>query len=270
MIKNGNLNLILGVNIMMILYFLVALLATIFGSLVGLGGGVVIKPVLDAIGTFDLTTIGILSSFTVFSMAIVSTTKQIKKGFKIEHSMIVIATGSILGGGLGNFLFKTFLKVINDEKFATSIQGTILALLLILVLFQRKLPKYHLKNNFILILIGVILGTIASFLGIGGGPINVMILVLLLNMNMKKAATTSVFIILLSQFTKLLLIAMGTGFGIYDLSMLYVMIPGGILGGIVGAHYNHKLSHDTICKIFNIAIIALVILNIYNVVNGLR
>ena len=49
---------------MMILYFGIGLLATIFGSLVGLGGGVVIKPVLDAIGTYDLTTIGILSSFT--------------------------------------------------------------------------------------------------------------------------------------------------------------------------------------------------------------
>ncbi len=254
---------------MMFLYFIVAITATIFGSLVGLGGGVVIKPVLDAIGTYDLTTIGILSSFTVFSMAVVSTGKQIKKGFKVEHNMLVITLGSILGGGIGNTLFKTFLKVLNNEGMATAIQGTMLAGLLILVLFKGKLPKYHLKNNVILFLIGLILGTIASFLGIGGGPINVMILVLLLNMDMKKAATTSVLIILLSQFAKLVLIAMGSGFGMYDLSMLYVMVPGGILGGLIGAHFNHKLSHDTIHKIFNIAIILLVILNIYNVVNSL-
>ena len=125
------------------------------------------------------------------------------------------------------------------------------------------------KNPIILFFIGLILGTIASFLGIGGGPINVMILVLLLNMDMKKAATTSVLIILLSQFTKLLLIGLGEGFSGYDLSMLYVMIPGGIAGGFIGAHFNHRLDHDSVHKIFNIAVTALVILNIYNVINSL-
>ena len=74
----------------MILYFCIGLFATTFGSLVGLGGGVVIKSILDAIGTYDLTTIGILSSFTVFSMAVVSTGRQIKKGFKVEKNMLIL------------------------------------------------------------------------------------------------------------------------------------------------------------------------------------
>ncbi|MCS5421681.1 MULTISPECIES: sulfite exporter TauE/SafE family protein [Psychrilyobacter] len=254
---------------MMILYFGIGLLATIFGSLVGLGGGVVIKPVLDAIGTYDLTTIGILSSFTVFSMAVVSTGKQMKKGFKVEKNMLIITAGSILGGGIGNSLFGVFLKTLNNEGFATAIQGFILAGLLILVLFKENFPKYHLKNYPVLFLIGMTLGTIASFLGVGGGPINVMVLVLLMNMDIKKAAITSILIILLSQFAKLILIFAGGGFGRYDLSMLYVMIPGGILGGFIGAHFNHKLSHEIIHKIFNTAIIALVILNFYNVVSSL-
>jgi len=253
----------------MILYFSIGLLATIFGSLVGLGGGVVIKPILDSIGTYDLTTIGILSSFTVFSMAIISTKKQINKGFKLEKEMLIVAVGSILGGGIGNLLFSIFLKILNNESLATAIQGFILAMLLILVLFKEKIPKYHLKNYFLLFLIGIILGSIASFLGIGGGPINVMILVLLLNMDIKKSAVTSIFIILLSQFTKLILIFIETGFQGQDLSMLYVMIPGGILGGFIGAHFNHKLTHKLIQKIFNVAIIALIILNFYNVINNM-
>lgn len=254
---------------MMLLYFGIGLFATIFGSLVGLGGGVVIKPVLDAIGTYDLTTIGILSSFTVFSMAIVSTGKQIRKGFKVEKNMIIISAGSILGGGIGNLLFGTFLKFLNDEGIATAIQGSILGFLLILVFFKEKFKKYHLKNHLGLFLAGLILGTIASFLGIGGGPINVMVLVLFLNMDIKKSAITSILIILLSQFTKLALIFIETRFVGYDLSMLYVMIPGGVLGGFIGAHFNHKLTHETIHRIFNIAIVVLVILNVYNVINSL-
>lgn len=253
----------------MILYFCIGLLATIFGSLVGLGGGVVIKPILDAIGTYDLTTIGILSSFTVFSMAVVSTGKQIKKGFKVEKNMLIISAGSILGGGIGNLLFEIFLKLLNNEGLAIAIQGSMLAVLLILVLFKEKFKKYHLKNNLGLFLIGMILGTMASFLGIGGGPINVMVLVLFLNMDIKKSAITSILIILLSQFTKLLLIFIGTRFQGQDLTMLYVMIPGGVLGGFIGAHFNHKLTHEIIHRIFNIAIVILVILNIYNVITSL-
>jgi len=253
----------------MILYFGIGLLATIFGSLVGLGGGVIIKPILDTIGSYDLTTIGILSSFTVFSMAVVSTSKQINKGFKVERNMLVVAIGSILGGGIGNLLFDIILKILNNESFLTAIQGSILAVLLILVLFREKIPKYHLKNYLLLFLIGIVLGTIASFLGIGGGPINVMVLVLFLNMDIKKSAITSIFIILLSQLTKLILIFIATRFKGNDLTMLYVMIPGGILGGSIGAYFNSKLTHQTVHKIFNTAIITLVALNFYNVINSL-
>ncbi|WP_062320313.1 hypothetical protein [Halolactibacillus sp. JCM 19043] len=57
---------------MAVLYFLVALVATLLGSLAGLGGGVIIKPILDLLGDFDLATISILSSVTVLSMAVVS------------------------------------------------------------------------------------------------------------------------------------------------------------------------------------------------------
>jgi uncharacterized membrane protein YfcA len=253
---------------MIILYFFIAIIATTFGSLVGLGGGVVIKPVLDAIGSYDITTIGILSSFTVFSMAIVSTGKQLKKGFKVEHNMLLLTFGSIVGGWFGNSLFNIFLLKLNNDGMATAIQGGMLALLLTSVLFKEHYPKYHLKNGIIIVLTGIFLGTIASFLGIGGGPINVMALTLLLNMDIKKAAITSVLIILFSQLTKLLIVGLGSGFGSFDLSMLYVMIPGGIAGGFVGAHFNHKLTHEVIHKIFNVAIILLILLNIYNIINS--
>ncbi len=253
----------------MIVYFFIALLATTFGSLVGLGGGVVIKPVLDSIGTYDIATIGILSSITVFSMAIVSTIKQIRKGFVVERIMIAIVVGAVLGGGIGNFIFKNFMILIGNERYASAIQSGILAFLLSLVLLKNYLPKYHIKNKISCFFIGMTLGTLSSFLGVGGGPINILILVLFLNMDMKKSAITSILIILFSQFSKLILILLSEGFGGYDLNALYVMVPGGILGGFIGAYYNHKLSFETIIKVFNVAILMLIIMNIYNLINAL-
>lgn len=69
---------------MMLIYFLVAVMATTIGATAGIGGGIIIKPILDFMGGYNLETIGILSSFTVFSMAIVSIIKQIRYKVKIE------------------------------------------------------------------------------------------------------------------------------------------------------------------------------------------
>lgn len=47
-----------------ILYFLIAIGATTVGSLTGMGGGVIIKPLMDVLHHFDVETIGVLSSIT--------------------------------------------------------------------------------------------------------------------------------------------------------------------------------------------------------------
>ena len=60
----------------LILYGFVVFLATLLGSFVGLGGGVIIKPVLDVINAHSLTEISFFSSCAVFAMSITSTTRH--------------------------------------------------------------------------------------------------------------------------------------------------------------------------------------------------
>ena len=49
-------------------FFLVCFLASAAGAICGMGGGVVIKPVLDAFGILDVDSISFLSGCTVLSM----------------------------------------------------------------------------------------------------------------------------------------------------------------------------------------------------------
>ncbi|MCG8572053.1 MAG: sulfite exporter TauE/SafE family protein, partial [Spirochaetes bacterium] len=177
---------------MAIIYFLIGLGATILGAIVGLGGGVIIKPVLDSLGNYNLETINVLSSFTVLSMAIVSVLKQIQSGIKLEkRRTLLIAVGSILGGIGGKYFFNLFMNLIANNALATAIQAIILALLLSFILAISVKPDlvktFDIHNNLAILLAGIILGFIAAFLGIGGGPINVAFLILLLNMDNKKA-----------------------------------------------------------------------------------
>ncbi|ONI47606.1 hypothetical protein AN643_04230 [Candidatus Epulonipiscioides saccharophilum] len=98
------------------LYLIVALLATTIGAMSGLGGGIIIKPMLDMLGHYDLATIGILSSSTLLAMSIMSLRKKFIEGAKFEYiKLLSLSTGAVLGGFLGkaglHYLLSLYRKI---------------------------------------------------------------------------------------------------------------------------------------------------------------
>lgn len=256
-------------NIIVILYFLIGLGASVFGSLAGLGGGIIIKPVLDLIGQYDVSTIGILSATTVFSMATVSLLSSARSSIKIKVKLsLMIALSSIVGGALGKQSFNSLVNMLNDSELITLIQASILAFLMVLIFifvrFKHHMTMLDLKNPLIIIGAGFILGILAAFLGIGGGPFNVAILTLLFSMGPKEAGLNSIFIIFFSQLSSITFTASTTGFTSFDLTMLPYMIAGGILGGLVGSKLVVKIKDQTVDKIFLVGIIAIIGINVTN------
>ncbi len=246
------------------IYFILAFTATIFGSMAGLGGGVIIKPVLDALGQDNIYTISVLSSATVFSMALVSTIRQIISGFRIRRILIFLVIGAAVGGVVGKHLFGIMAAGFEPENLK-GLQALILIALLITAVLRKKLPDWKIENPVITGVIGLLLGTIAAFLGIGGGPINVAVICMFLAIDIRDAAVISILIILFSQGAKLLAIQATTGFGAYiDLNKLIFMIPGGIAGGLIGSELNRKLNKKVIHGIYDIIVILIIMLNIYN------
>ena len=60
--------------------FLVAILATTIGGISGVGGGVIIKPVMDAVSGLPVATISFLSGCTVLAMTITSMVRSWSPG----------------------------------------------------------------------------------------------------------------------------------------------------------------------------------------------
>lgn len=60
---------------MQVLVLLVSFFACTVGAICGIGGGIIIKPVLDATGVADVATINFLSGCTVLSMTLYSVLK---------------------------------------------------------------------------------------------------------------------------------------------------------------------------------------------------
>ena len=94
-----------------ILYFFITLAATTAGAIAGIGGGVLIKPTLDALGHYNIATIGVLSSIAVLVMAVVSTVRRFIGGLKVDKKIILLAIGAIVGGFAGKEIFYLLLSV---------------------------------------------------------------------------------------------------------------------------------------------------------------
>lgn len=249
-------------------YSLVILAATTLGAFVGLGGGVIIKPVLDFIGAEPRMQVDFLSAVAVFTMSVVSTVKQIRNKVSFDkHIILFVASGSIAGGFLGSYCMDT-LSSFFQQGIIRCIQAFALAILISLVsIYVAKDRKsFCVKNKFAIIFVGLSLGFIASFLGIGGGPINVAVLTLFFSMNVKESAVYSVAIIFFSQLSKLVTIFASSGIQPYahQWKTLIFILPAAIIGGIVGAKFNRKFDDQTIRKIFVAVMILLIILNVYN------
>lgn len=252
-------------------YSIIILFATTLGAFVGLGGGVIIKPLLDLVGHDTVQAVSFISSVSVFAMSISATIKHIRSKTKFEvPTILFISLGAAVGGYAGNHLFELLLIFFGNEKIK-GIQGLILGILLVIVLFylNGNHKSFHVKNRVAILLTGLILGGIASFLGIGGGPINVAFFVLFFSFTIKEAAVYSVATIFFSQFIKLATIYSNNQFAPFDLTILLYLVPIAILGGIVGAFLNKKCDEEVIKRTFTVAVTATALLNLYNGIAGL-
>jgi len=257
-----------------IIYFFIALAATTVGSLTGMGGGVIIKPLLDILGDYNAANIGVLSSITVLTMSIVSVFKQTgKKGNSINLKIAIsLAIGSIVGGIVGEKLLTVLMTVLNANNAVVKTQNICLALIIIGIFFymlnKEKIRTLHMTGITASLLTGLLLGLISSFLGIGGGPINVVLLTFVFSMDIKAAATCSIITILFAQISKLSAVFAFSGFAVYNLSMLPVMVTGAIIGGFVGSWLCGRMSEKTVSRAFNAVQILVFVFCIINIVHN--
>lgn len=256
-----------------LLYTVIVLIATAAGAVGGLGGGVIIKPLFDAVGVHDASTVGVYSTLAVFTMCIVSIIKQLKNGFSFNIKMVItISCGSLCGGILGDKIFVLVTSYLNNSVVKV-IQAALLALCLIVIIWytlnKKKVKHYHLTNLFIIFLVGLFLGSVSIFLGIGGGPLNVALLMILFSFSMKEATIYSVATIFFSQISKISSLLITKQLFEYDLTVVPFICIAAIIGGFVGTLINQRLSEHKIATLFNGLMIGLLGLSIYNIISNI-
>lgn len=249
-----------------LIFFIISLLASIGGAICGIGGGVIIRPILDLCAVASVPAISFMSGCTVLSMSVYSVTSSLvsKKENLIKlYPAVPLSVGAAIGGLVGKELFSQACKVFENQNHVGAVQAGVLAVVtlgtLIYVIFKSKIKTLDVKNVIVAGIIGLLLGVISSFLGIGGGPINLIVLLFFFGMDTKAAAQNSLFIILFSQLASLISTLVTNTVPEFDVLSLVVMIIGGIFGGMIGRVFSRKMDEKAVDKLF-LALIALIIL----------
>lgn len=256
---------------MYVICFLIAFLACIIGKICGMGGGVIIKPVLDATGMMDVTVINFLSGCTVIGMTCWSVGKSMaKRESDIDLSVSTpLAIGAAAGGLLGKQLFSTVAGLFADSNTAGGVQaGLLLAatfMTLIYTVNKNRLAMHQIRNKAACALIGLSLGMLGTFLGIGGGPFNMAVLYYFFSMSTKVAAQNSLYVILISQTVGILATALGSGIPSLPIWLLAGMVLCGIIGGEVGGRINRRLSENSATRLFEVSMVLVMAISCYNI-----
>lgn len=101
-----------------ILVFAVCFLASLLGPLCGIGGGVIIKPVVDAMNVMSVSTVSFLSSMSVLIMSLSTLAQNAASGQSDidARAMSPIAVSSAVGGVIGKMLFNRLGSVFPDAE----------------------------------------------------------------------------------------------------------------------------------------------------------
>ena len=256
-----------------LLTIIICLAASTVGSICGIGGGVIIKPVLDAMDVYSVDAVAFLSSCTVLAMSGYSVLKSCweRDGSLNWYTTTFLGIGSAVGGILGKYLFSQAILRLDSINSVGSVQSAVLLVItfgtILYTLKKARIATLHLQNWIGCSLVGLFLGVLSSFLGIGGGPINLVVLFYFFSMPTKTAAQNSLYVILLSQISSLLFTLCTGRIPTFPGLLLISMMLAGVGGGILGRHLNRKLNHSLVDRLFLGMMVLIQLICIYNLIH---
>ncbi|EOB29631.1 TPA: sulfite exporter TauE/SafE family protein [Streptococcus pneumoniae] len=178
--------------------------------------------------------------------------------------IFTVSFSSVLGGFLGHLIFQVLLSQLSVRL--VSIVQMILLFVMLLVSFVltdfKKTYQFD-KIGFYMIC-GLLLGLISSFLGIGGGPLNVSLLMVFFSISIKEATMYSLAIIFFSQLSHLATIVVVTGLNQYHLAPVPVIFLASICGGVLGTVVSKVLPENWVRYCFKGMLFFVMGMTLYN------
>lgn len=243
-------------------FFGIGILDGVIAGLLGIGGGVLILPILTYIMQVEWKAATAISTIQITFASLFGTIfKWMQKSINFRYAIIF---------GVSTGITRFFGSYFTDQIPGITIKIIYLAaVLLALALFfvkkndpgveiseeeaVRKIPTK--KDYFIIIPLGLIAGFGLGILGIGGGFLYVPLLVLLFGLPLKVAIGTSLMVVLFNAAPGLVGKLLSIRF---DLWIGVSVAVGAIAGSRIGTYLSKKLSSKVIRIIFIILLLVII------------
>lgn len=255
---------------MTVIFVLVSIFSSVIGAICGIGGGFIIKPVMDAFNVYSSATVSIMSCIIVlcmtsYSLLSAAATKTLQIDKKTTPPL---GLGAAIGGVFGKIIFDIISEASGNKSLIGLVQALVFLAVTILTLIyninKSKVKTRRSEGVLLCFFMGLLLGIISSFLGIGGGPINLVVLHYFFSQPTKIAVKNSLFMVFLSQLASLLYTIISGRFPEIPVLLLIIMSAGGVLGGIIGRFINKKIDDAVVDKLFTALMVLIIAICIYN------
>jgi len=253
------------IQILMI-YALTGIFAGLIGGMLGLGGGIIIVPVLHYIFTQQ----GFSSSLIMHQAVTTSLATIIITSFfaTYEHHQKQAVSWPIVNRIVPGILLGTCLGVYAADSLSSNVLRIIFGVFEILIAIQiwfeiRPTKNVALPNTGSFVLSGIVLGIFSTLLGIGGGTLTVPFL-LWCNVNIRNAVAISSacsFPIAVVATTTFIIASWdNTNVFIHSIGYLYwpaalIIMMMTIFFAPIGARLAHYLPIDTLKSIFAVLLL---------------
>ena len=241
------------------------LVVGVISGFFGVGGGMLLIPILLTLGFGIKQAIAMSVVQMVFSSVFGSYTNY-KKGKLQINEGIWVGIGGVIGAVIGSF----FTDILPSDV----LEYIFLALVIfafIRVATSKKPSQDQKEGSFskvTLFIIGVVIGTIAMMLGVGGSVMLTPVLIGFLHFPSKKAATAGLFFVVFSSITGLIYKLIAGTFDNLNLDLTYALTLGiaSVIGVVLGIKLKervHDNRHKQFLLIMYLVIIALTLNKIF-------
>jgi uncharacterized protein len=232
--------------------FAIGTVASVFGSLVGLGGGFVIIPVLRlAFGVPAAEAAG-TSLVMVLANTAAASVRYLRHGSVDVRLAVPIAIGAVPGSIAGVVAVQHFSNVAFDVAY-----GAVLVMNAALVLRQRNAtPRSGAERTFahdprVGLAAGFGVGFFSSLFGIGGGVVMIPLLLIAARMAPHVVTATSSLVITVTAPVGVIAHAVG---GDVDWALALPLVLGGLVGGSIGPSIAKRISSPRLTTLLAVAL----------------
>ncbi|MEO0373346.1 MAG: sulfite exporter TauE/SafE family protein [Cyanobacteria bacterium P01_A01_bin.17] len=232
-----------------VLLLLSGLAAGLLAGVLGIGGGVLLVPLLVGFGYPPVQAVG-TSTLAILIIAFGGTLQNLRSGYLRLNSILALGLPSIVTAQLGAFCASQVWEPLLLVAF-----GLLLWVTIYLVDLRKKLArspsgsKMHPTRNllFARLTTGGLSGFLAGFFGVGGGVVLVPLQILLVGESMKVAIQTSLGVIMITALSALIGHAIANNVLLTEGLLVGI---GGFLGAQISTRFLPKLPEQIVSRLF--------------------